>query len=65
MHHNGRGLVRMSGVAAALATISLSDLNGAQGGQPLKVVKIVTGFPAGSYDCWGPIVKKIGFTADS
>ena len=64
MHHNGRGLVRMSGVAAA-ATISLSDLNGAQGGQPFKVVKIVTGFPAGGYDRWGPIVKKIGFTADS
>ncbi len=55
MHHNRRGFVRMSGAAAALATFGLSVRAGAQGGQPLEVVKIVTGFPIGGTSdtlCW-------------
>ena len=47
MHHNRRGFVRMSGAAASLAALGLSGRAGAQDGQPLDVVKIVTGFPPG------------------
>src|SRR5258707_2182485 len=47
MHHNRRGFVRMSGAAASLAVLGLSGRASAQGGQPLEVVKIVTGFPPG------------------
>ena len=56
----------MSGAAAALATIGrVGPDRRAEGGQPFKFVKIVTGFPAGGHDRWGPIVKKIGFAANS
>jgi tripartite-type tricarboxylate transporter receptor subunit TctC len=47
MHHNRRGFVRLSGAAASLAAFGLSGRAGAQSGQPLEVVKIVTGFPPG------------------
>ena len=47
MHHNRRGFVRLSGAAASLAAFGLSGRAGAQVGQPLEVVKIVTGFPPG------------------
>ena len=46
--YSRRGLVRASGVAAALATLgSFAGRAGAQGTQPLDTVKIVTGFPPG------------------
>ena len=47
MHHNRRGFVRLSGAAASLAAFGLSGRAGAQGGQPLDTVKIVSGFPPG------------------
>jgi hypothetical protein len=50
MHHNRRGFVRLSGAAASLAALGLWA-GPAQGGQPLEA--------------WRPIVKTIGFTADS
>jgi tripartite-type tricarboxylate transporter receptor subunit TctC len=46
--YSRRSLVRASGAAVALATLgSFAGRAGAQGAQPLDVVKIVTGFPPG------------------
>jgi tripartite-type tricarboxylate transporter receptor subunit TctC len=47
MHYNRRRFVGATGVSAALAAFGLSGRAGAQGSQPLEVVKIVTGFPPG------------------
>ena len=47
MNHNRRRFVGLSGAAASLAAFGLSGRAGAQVGQPLEVVKIVTGFPPG------------------
>ncbi len=44
---NRRTLIRASGAAATLAGLGLSGRAGAQGTQPLDVVKLVTGFPPG------------------
>ena len=45
--HSRRGFVRVSGAAAALATLGLAGRAGAQGTAPLESVRLVTGFPPG------------------
>ena len=47
MQYNRRHFLAAAGAGAAVATFGLSDRAGAQTGQPLEIVKIVTGFPPG------------------